>query len=164
MHQKELCLKLKAPSWIIQKQGKHIGLIKGPLLSFFSFPLLVLCTICLYKELSNFVATVLLPFFLIFFDNAITLSSMWLQISNIDNRDTNRKSFWASSNPVICVLTRTGKGKASTGTFLLDISPAWREAEIPHRRETRNFIADHTWRLPLAPLFQTARAKMFSSR
>lgn len=54
---------------------------------------------------------------------------------------------WASSNPVICVLTRTGKGKASVGTFLLDMSPAWGEAEIPHRRQPWKFVTDHAWRL-----------------
>lgn len=42
MHQKKLCLKPKAPSWIIQKQEDHSGLIKGPSLHFFTFPMLLL--------------------------------------------------------------------------------------------------------------------------
>lgn len=42
MHQKKLCLQPKAPSWIIQKQEDHSGLIKGPLLRFFTFPMLLL--------------------------------------------------------------------------------------------------------------------------
>lgn len=42
MRQKKFCLKPKAPSWIIQKQEDHSGLIKGPSLSFFLFPMLLL--------------------------------------------------------------------------------------------------------------------------